>query len=252
MTITRGIVLIASAFLVAGATAAAQTRQPSPALPSATSASSSGRDISGFWALSTDSRKVPQARLSPRVTKAMLDLHARQDGHAIRWCNPVGLPLIMDSGSALDIRQGPTTIFIAPENSLVPRYVYLNRKHVSTDIYDPSTSGDSIGNWEGDTLVVDTVGFHPTHGVTSIPGGGFRTDKTHLVERYRLIENAEVLSVRFTWTDPTVFSAPHSYEFRYRRLPSTYEPVSTWPCDPYDQTRAEFLGDPAPFKAEKR
>jgi hypothetical protein len=65
------------------------------------------------------------------------------------------------------------------------------------------------------------------------------------------MENGEVLSVRFTWTDPSVFSAPHTYEFRYRRLPATYEPVSTWPCDPYDQTRAEFLGDPAPFRAEK-
>jgi len=75
------------------------------------------------------------------------------------------LPMMMDSG-AIDIRQGPTTIFMAPESSLVPRYVYLNRKHISTEIYDPSTSGDSVGAWEGDTLVVDTIGFHPTHGVT--------------------------------------------------------------------------------------
>ena len=232
------IVLIASALVIAGATTVAQTRQPS-------------RDISGFWTLSFDSKKVPPAKLLPRVTRAMLDLHARQDVHAIRWCNPIGLPMIMDSG-AIDIRQGPSTIFIGSENSLVPRYVYLDRKHVSADIYDPSTSGDSVASWEGDTLVVDTIGFHPTHGVTSIPGGGFRTDKTRLVERYRVLQNGEVLSVRFTWTDPTVFSAPHTYEFRYRRLPATYEPVSTWPCDPYDQTRAEFLGDPAPFRAEKR
>ena len=238
MTITRGIVVIPLVLVVVGATAAAQARQDP-------------RDISGFWSLSSDGKKVPQARLLPRVTRAMLDLHARQDVHAMRWCNPIGLPMMMDSG-AIDIRQGPTTIFMAPESSLVPRYVYLNRKHVTADIYDPSTSGDSVATWEGDTLVVDTIGFHATHGVTSIPGGGFRTDKTHLVERYRLLQNGEVLSVRFTWTDPTVFSAPHTYEFRYRRLPATYEPVSTWPCDPYDQTRAEFLGDPAPFRAEKR
>jgi hypothetical protein len=243
MTIRRSIVWIASTLVVASATAAAQTPPPT-STPAA-------RDISGFWALSFDGRKVPQAKLLPRVTKALLDLHARQDVHAIRWCNPVGLPQIMDSG-AIDIRQGPTSIFMAPESSLVPRYVYLNRKHVSADIYDPSTSGDSVGAWEGDTLVVDTIGFHPTHGVTSIPGGGFRTDKTHLVERYRLVENGEVLSVRFTWTDPTVFSAPHTYEFRYRRLPPTYEAVSMWPCDPYDEERARFLGDPAPFRTDKR
>ena len=209
-------------------------------------------DISGFWALSFDGRKVPAAKLVPRVTRAMLDLHARRDVHAMRWCNLLGTPFAMDSGSPIDIRQGPTTIIVAPENNPAPRYLYLNRKHVGADVYDASTNGDSIASWEGDTLVVDTVGFHPTRGITSIPGGGFKTDKSHLVERYRLVENGDVLSVTFTWTDPTVFAAPHAYEFRYNRLPSTYEPASSWPCDPYNETRARFIGDPAPFVAEKR
>ena len=207
----------------------------------------SSRDISGFWALTADGKKVPDARLLPRVTRAMLDLHKRRDVHALRWCNPVGVPLMMDSGTPIEIRQGPTSIIVLTENSLVPRYMYLNRKHVSADIYDPSTIGDSVATWDGETLVVDTVGFHPTHGVTSIPGGGFRTDKTHLTERYRLLKNGDVLSVVFTWTDPTVFATPHTYEFRYRRLPPAYEPLNEWPCDPYDETRANFLGDPAPF-----
>jgi len=207
------------------------------------------RDISGFWVLSFGSRKVPTAKLLPRVTRAMIDLHARRDVHAMRWCNLLGTPFLMDSGSPLDIRQGPTTIIIAPENNPAPRYLYLNRKHVDSTVYDESTNGDSIATWQGDTLVVDTVGFHPTRGVTSIPGGGFKTDKSHLVERYRVLENGEVLSVTFTWTDPTIYAAPHTYEFRYRRLPTTYEPVSSWPCDPYNETRAQFLGDPAPFTA---
>src|SRR5215471_8937898 len=76
------------------------------------------RDISGFWTLSFDSRKVPAAKLLPRVTRAMLDLHARRDVHAIRWCNLLGVPAVMDSGSPLDIRQGSTTIVIAPENNI--------------------------------------------------------------------------------------------------------------------------------------
>ena len=209
-------------------------------------------DMSGFWALSFDGRKVPAAKLVPRVTRAMLDLHARRDVHAMRWCNLLGTPFVMESGSPIDIRQGPTTIIIAPENNPAARYLYLNRKHVAADVYDASTNGDSIANWEGDTLVVDTIGFHPTRGITSLPGGGFKTDKSHLVERYRLLESGDVLSVTFTWTDPTVFAAPHSYEFHYNRLPSTYEPVPSWPCDPYNETRARFIGDPAPFVAEKR
>ena len=210
------------------------------------------RDVSGFWALSVGSRKVPAAKLLPRITRAMIDLHARRDVHAMRWCNLLGTPFVMDAGTPIDIRQGPTTIVIAPENNPAPRYLYLGRKHVSADIYDATTNGDSIANWEGDTLNVDTVGFHPTRGITTIPGGGFKTDKSHLVERYRLLESGEVLAVSFTWTDPTVFAAPHTYEFRYRRLPATYEPVSAWPCDPYNETRAQFLGDPAPFTSSQR
>jgi hypothetical protein len=239
------ITCAALAALIASLSGAAIGNAQAPA--SRPAAAAAGRDISGFWALSFDSRKVPNAKLLPRVTRALIDLHQRRDVHAMRWCNLLGMPFAMDSGSPIDIRQGPTTVIIAPENNPAPRYVYLNRKHVDANIYDLSTNGDSIANWEGDTLVVDTVGFHPTRGVTSIPGGGFKTDKSHLVERYRLFENGEVLAVTFTWTDPTVYAAPHSYEFRYRRLPATYEPISTWPCDPYNETRAQFIGDPAPF-----
>ena len=209
-------------------------------------------DISGFWTLPPDGKKIPQAKLVPRITKAMLDLHTRRDIHAMRWCNLPGTPFAMDSGTPIDIRVGPTTIIVAPENDPAPRYLYLGRKHVGSDVYDNSTNGDSIANWEGDTLVVDTVGFHATRGITSIPGGGFKTDKSHLVERYRLLDNGNVLSVTFTWTDPTVFAVPHSYEFHYRRLPSTYEPIPLPPCDPYDETRAAFIGDPAPFQAAKK
>ena len=209
-------------------------------------------DISGFWTLPFDGKKIPAAKLVPRITKAMLDLHTRRDVHAMRWCNLPGTPFAMDSGTPIDIRVGPTTIIVAPENDPAPRYLYLGRKHVGEDVYDNSTNGDSVANWEGDTLVVDTVGFHAARGITSIPGGGFKTDKSHLVERYRLLDNGNVLSVTFTWTDPTVFAAPHSYEFHYRRLPATYEPVPLPPCDPYDETRAAFIGDPAPFQAAKK
>src|SRR5262249_39448888 len=151
---------------------------------------------------SYDSRKIPKARLLPSVTPAAIVRHGQLDAHAIRWCNLMGLPFVMDSGRPIDIREGPTAVMIVAENVPNPRYLYKNRTaHIGSDVYDPSTLGDSIAHWDGEALVVDTVGFHATHGVTAIPGGGFRTDKSHLVERYRLLENGAVLSVTFTWTD---------------------------------------------------
>ncbi len=62
-----------------------------------------------------------------------------------------------------------------------------------------------------------------------------------------------MLSVTFTWTDPTVFRTPHSYEFRYYRLPNSYEPRQWLFCDPYDEERAKFLDpSPAPSKPAGR
>ena len=210
-------------------------------------------DISGFWELSFDSRKVPQASLLPAVTRARIEARAKADAHAIRWCNLLGMPFLMDSGRPLDIRVGATAVILAPENSSAPRYLYLNRTtHIGNDIFDPSTNGDSIAHWDGNTLVVDTVGFHGERGITTIPGGGYRTETSRLVERYRLLRDGALLSVTFTWTDPKVFRAPHTYEFRYNRLPANYE-ARTWaPCDPYDAERAAFLEGPkAPAAAPK-
>jgi hypothetical protein len=216
----------------------AQAPQGSPAAP----ASAPSHDISGFWELSFDSRNVPPANLLPTVTRAKIQARQKGDAYAIRWCNLLGVPFIMDSGRPLDIRRGTTAVIVVPENASAPRYLYLNRAaHVAEDVYDPSTNGDSIARWDGDTLVVDTVGFHGEHGITAIPGGGFRTAKSKLVERYRLLENGNVLSVRFTWTDPSVFRTPHTYEFRYYRLPDTYEPRQWLPCDPYNEERGRFL-----------
>jgi hypothetical protein len=207
-------------------------------------------DISGFWELGFDSRKVPRASLVPAMTRAKIDARARKDAYAIRWCNLLGVPFVMDSGRPLDIRQGATAIIIVPENASAPRYLYTNRTaHVSDEIFDPSTNGDSIAHWAGDTLVVDTVGFHGDRGITAIPGGGFRTEKSHLVERYRLAQDGAVLLVTFTWSDPTVFRGSHTYEYRYYRLPATYEPRQWLPCDPYDEERAKFL-DPQPAPAK--
>ena len=199
-------------------------------------------DISGFWELSFDGRNVPRAKLQPAITRATIDAHAKKDAYAIRWCNLLGVPFVMDPGRPIDIRQGLTAIIIVPENSSAPRYLYTNRStHISEEIFDPSTNGDSIAHWEGDTLVVDTVGFHGEHGITAIPGGGYRTGKSRLVERYRLLKDGSMLSVTFTWTDPAVFRSPHSYEFRYQRLPATYEPRQWLTCDPFDEDRSQFL-----------
>jgi hypothetical protein len=200
-------------------------------------------DLNGYWELALDGRFVPPARLSAKVTPAMIEAESRKTAKAIRWCNWVGMPTTMDVGRPLNIRVGAREVVIVAESPVTPvRHLYLNRKtHIDKDTFDPTTSGDSIARWEGDTLVVDTIGFDPNKGITEIPGGGFRTANSQLVERYRLLKNGTMLSVTFTWTDPGVFQTPHSYEFRYRRAEKEYEPRPYERCDPFDQERAAFL-----------
>ena len=132
---------------------------------------STSADISGYWELPIDGRHIPPARLASRITPAMLRAEADKSAKAIRWCNWVGMPTTMDTGRPLDIRQGTREIVILAESPLTPvRHLYLNRTtHISSEIFDANTSGDSIARWEGDTLIVDTTGFEPTHGVTTIP-----------------------------------------------------------------------------------
>lgn len=208
-----------------------------------TAQSAAARDLSGYWELPLDGRVVPPARLSPRVTPAMIEAEVRKSAKAIRWCNWVGMPTTMDVGRPLNIRQGAREIVIMAESPVTPvRHLYLTRAiHIDKDVFDPTTSGDSIAHWDGDTLVVDTIGFEPTRGVTLIPGGGFRTASTNLVERFRLLNGGTVLSVRFTWTDPSVFRTPHTYEFRYQRVERGYEPRPYQLCDPFDEERTAFL-----------
>jgi hypothetical protein len=204
----------------------------------------SANGISGFWELSYDSRKVPPADLAPRVTKAVIEAKIKHDEHEIRYCNMLGTPFIMDQSRPIDIRQGASEVMIAADTFTQARHLYLRSAHIDPNIYDPSMNGDSIAHWEGDTLVVDTVGFSEDNGLAQIPGGGFRTAQSHLVERYRLVENGSILSVTFTWNDPTMYRTPHTYEFRYYRLPVQYQPLPMIPCNAYDEVRAKFLEGP--------
>jgi hypothetical protein len=198
-------------------------------------------DLSGYWDLGPDGRSVPNAALIPAITKAALEEVNDADRISMRWCRPLGMPAEMDTGRPIAITQGRWEVLMTFEANTSPRHLYFRDKHVNSDIWDPTSVGDSIAHWEGDTLVVDTIGFHAKNGRMMIPGGGYRTEKAHLVERFKLIRNGQELSVVSTWTDPSVFQTPHSYEYRYTRVAGHYEPRPAAGCDPWDDERAAFV-----------
>jgi hypothetical protein len=204
---------------------------------------SANPNLSGFWELHFDSKNVPPATLTQEMASEDKSVQSKRDMLAIRWCHFFGVPYVMDV-SPIDILQnlnGKEIVIATPVRNPA-RHIYTDgRGHVNPDVFDPLANGHSIGHWEGDTLVVDTVGFS-SEGITSIPGGGRRTPDSHLIERFRLMDGGNRLSAVFTWEDPKVFQKPHTYEYRYYRAPKGAE-VREYDCNASDETRAKFLLD---------
>jgi hypothetical protein len=207
------------------------------------------RDLSGYWMLPPDprdGRHVPEASLVATVTRQRLAQVAQHDRDAVRYCNQIGMPAMMGLGTPYNIKISPTLMVIVTEYAAAQnRWIYLNRdKHIPAEDYEFGVYGDSIARWDGNTLIVETTMQDPQKGILSIPGGGFLTAESKLVERFRLLKNGQVLSVVSTWTDPKVFRTPHSYEYRYNRMTRDYEGRLGSGCDPYDDERTAFLSAP--------
>jgi hypothetical protein len=198
-------------------------------------------DLSGYWELRFDSRNVPPAPLKAAATRAEQTAQRKHDADAIRWCHFFGVPYMMGQ-SPVEIIQnsnGKEVAITSPVRTPA-RHIYTDgRPHENAETFDPTSSGNSIGHWEGDTLVVDTIGFSD-EGILAVPGGGKRSTSSHLMERYRLLNGGQRLSVLFTWEDPNVYTQPHTYEFRYYKAPPGTE-AREFDCNASDEERAKFL-----------
>jgi hypothetical protein len=119
-------------------------------------------------------------------------------------CLPPGLPRLSMTGLfPQQIIQTPTQIVILYEYMSVYRVIPLNVTH--PDDLLPAYMGHSVGRWEGDTLVVDVVGFNDK---TWIGGAGtFHSDALHVVERFTRVDRDQI-SYEATVEDPNVLTKP--------------------------------------------
>jgi hypothetical protein len=120
----------------------------------------------------------------------------------IGQCWPAGMPIIMTRVWPIAMIQQPTAIYMVSGFMNSFRTIFLDgRTHTDPDIVVRTFNGESVGRWEGDTLVVDTRNFTdlPYHWVDQgIPASG----ELRIVERYRLINDGNVLEGEWTLTDP--------------------------------------------------
>lgn len=136
-------------------------------------------------------------------------------------CHPQGVPAFTLAQGPLIILQTPKKVTMIEESSQMVRHIYMNEQHPAN--LKASWLGHSIGRYEGDTLVVDTVGLSTKSFVDS-----FRTphsEKLHVIERWRIVEGGLTLDVKITVDDPDTFEQPWESYVQYRRAQEPFEEV---------------------------
>ena len=124
------------------------------------------------------------------------------DAGVYATCMPTGVPLAYFVPYQWEIVQGIDKVVILYEYLHMFRVVSINGTHPADP--DPTWMGDSIGHWDGDTLVVDSVGFNDR---TELPGAYRHSEALHVVERFHRTD-FDHLQWEATIEDPNVFAKP--------------------------------------------
>lgn len=164
-------------------------------------------------------------------------------------------------------------IIIASDRNANMRYIRMNASHPAD--LKPTPMGDSVGHWERDTFVIDTVGIRVNQFTSIDRFGTPQSDQMHVVERYRLIdgktakarvdafENAEGvvggapgrdagydpntdlkgLELQITMDDPKMLTGPWTVRVSYRRLLSQW-PENVCADNPVEHYKNEWIGLP--------
>ena len=132
-------------------------------------------------------------------------------------CSPYGMPRMMSVATyPIEILQTPGQITIVTEAFSEVRRIYLNQPQLPVDDVPPGYYGHSVGRWDGEALLVDTVGIKESvPGYNNLP----HSNQMRITERFRLV-NADSMLNQVIIQDPVVLEKPVSYTLAYRRLPN--------------------------------
>jgi hypothetical protein len=129
-------------------------------------------------------------------------------------CFPPGTPRIFFHPFPMDIVQTKHRVLMLFEYDHMIRQIFLTDKHPDNIL--PGYMGDSIGHWDGDTLVVDTIGFN---GKTWVDREGHPSSTDlHVIEHIRR-SNYDTLTDQITVIDPKAYTKPWGGTFTFRLHP---------------------------------
>jgi hypothetical protein len=239
MTRAAGFTVIA---LLSAANAFGQTKQANPSLTDPAPRTPDGKpDFNGLWDTDRKFNNDLTAALKPGETlplqpwaaKVTSERQSKDDPEAN--CLPAGVPRL--APYPWRIMQVPgITAFLYEGNIHSYRQIFTDgRKH--PDDPDPTWYGHSIGTFEGDTLVVDTVGFNDKFWFDF--KGHPHTEKLHTVERYRRT-NYGNMDFTVTIDDPGAYTKPFTLYGSTRLLQNT--DILEYICNENNQDVAHIVG----------
>jgi len=163
-------------------------------------------------------KKLPLATQLAMVDDALL--------HLSRNCTPEGIPAIGGGNHGMQLVQTPAELVELVETNHDYRVIPTDGRALPKDP-DPKFNGNSVGHWDGDTLVIDTIGIDER--VWNNELWRFHSDQEHIIERYTR-PSRNFLLYQITIEDPKVLtkpwtSAPHRFS-----LSVTNEPLNEWYC----------------------
>jgi len=174
-------------------------------------------DWSSFNGSSATGEKPP--RLTPEYARRLASYQEAQKLGAPRQaptanCVPPGMPAIMAQPFPIEFLFTPGKVTVVIEAYGQTRRIFTDGRPHPADP-DPTYQGHSIGHWEGDTLVVDTIGILPE---TQLAPGVGHSDRLRIEERIRRGAN-DVIEIRMKLHDPEALQEPLELVRRYKHQP---------------------------------
>jgi hypothetical protein len=150
------------------------------------------------------------------------------------YCMPFGFPRVYAYTDAFEIVPGPGRVYILFESSQVQR-IYTDGRTFPKG--PPLTfMGQSIGRWEGDTLVVETKDINDLTWIDSI--GHLHSDELRVEQRIRRVDH-DTLEMTFLFDDPKTYTKPWGGKKTFKLRPKEDYVMNYFHCE--DPTRVDFL-----------
>ena len=239
----RGLVVLTAGMLAAAAIGCAGGSTPPAPAPRP--------DISGTWhnaggqALRPAQGDLPLTPWAAEQMKAARptftsDFRETTDP-AVLYADPNGYPRILMHPMKFKLVQTDDYVYQLWEYNQNWRQIALNTSHSPDD--PPTWYGNAVGTWDGDTLVVDSVGYKASTWLDS--RGLPHTEDLHIVERIR--RDGDTLAMEFTFEDAGAFTKPWSAQVKFERVEDGSMIETIYTISDELRFRERFLGVPSPI-----